>query len=247
MKHNYLFVSLFLLFFLIGCSNKNEEAYNSLIQKGLDALITEEYEKAEAYFEFSLEEKPNDKKAKALLSQTKNFVHSLKSFNDKDYKIALEQANSVINTANGSTALITKSEALSTDIKKIMDEPDTKQDSDYSFDDFKGTYGLYESTPYESTLEYLIIITDSHFIEGGANAGISKSNILDKRIKDNILTIDWFTPEGGGYFSSSGILSLKMETENNQKKIIFTESGSTMYFVTEEQISEAGFILPPDL
>lgn len=247
MKQKYLFICLFFLFFLFSCSNYNEETYNSLIQKGLDALIVEEYEKAEAYFEYSLEEKPNDKKAKVLLSQTKNFVHSLKSFKDKDYKIALEQANSVINTDDGSTSLITKSEALSTDIKEIMDKADNKQDSDYSFDDFKGAYGFYESTPYESTLEYLIIITDSHFIEGGANAGISKSNILDKRIKDDILTIDWFTPEGGGYFSSSGILSLKMETENNQKKIIFTETGSIMYFVTEEQISEAGFSLPPDL
>ncbi|MGX7394247.1 hypothetical protein [Carnobacterium mobile] len=248
MKHKYLFTSLFFLFFLTSCGNKNEEAYTSFIQKGLDALAAEEYEKAEAYFEHTVEEKPEDEKANALLLQTKYFNQSLQSFEDNDYKSSLNHAKSVINIDNGSVALITKSEAIITDIKEIMNETNISQEANYTFEEFKGTYGFYESTPYESSLEYLIIITDSYFIDGELNAGVYlKNNILDKKIKENTLTIEFSTPELGGHGALDGNLSLKIENEDNQKTLIFTESNSILYPITKQHILDAGWTLPPEL
>ena len=67
----YLFLAT--IFVVVGCGNKSEEKYNSAIQKGLDNLAAENYEKATVSFEVALEEKPDDKRAKALLSQTESF------------------------------------------------------------------------------------------------------------------------------------------------------------------------------
>ena len=79
------YVIILSLFFLAACSNASEEAYNSAIQKGLDVIASENYEKAEAYFELALEEKPEDEKAKAYLKQTKAYSNAEKAFDDNDF------------------------------------------------------------------------------------------------------------------------------------------------------------------
>lgn len=266
MRYNYFFSIIFLSIFLMGCGNNRDEAYNSSIQKGLDVLANEEYEKAEAYFEFALEENPKDKKATALLSQTKYYSESLQSFEEEAYDAALKQAESVITIDNGSTALITKSKKIIKDIEAKKNETTelttsdsievdaeniestTEKEPNYTFEDFKGYYGLYESTPYESPLEYLIVLTDSHFIDGESNTGAYlMNNILDKRIKEDVLTIDYFSPETGGDGSSSGTISLKIEKDDTQKKLLFTDSNIIVYPITDQQILDAGWTLPPEL
>lgn len=266
MRCKHFFSTLLVSFILIGCGNKSDEAYNSSIQKGLDVLANEEYEKAEAYFEFALEENPKDKKATALLSQTKYYSESLQSFEEEAYDAALKQAESVITIDNGSTALITKSKKIIEDIEEKMNETmeltnsnsieiptedketNTEKEPSYSFEEFKGSYGLYESTPYESSLEYLIVLTDSHFIDGESNSGsYLMNNILDKRIKGDVLTIDYLSPETGGDGSSSGTISLKLENENTQKTLLFTDSKIIVYPISDQQIIDAGWSLPPEL
>lgn len=118
---NPFFTSIFLvtIFVVVGCGNKSEEKYNNAIQKGLDNLAAENYEKATVSFEMALEEKSDDKRAKALLSQTESFDLALESLENGKLEVALENAKSVKKTKNGSEALIKKSNDLLADIEEI--------------------------------------------------------------------------------------------------------------------------------
>lgn len=113
----YLFLAT--IFVVVGCGNKSEEKYNSAIQKGLDNLAAENYEKATVSFEVALEEKPDDKRAKALLSQTESFDLALESLEDGKLEVAAENAESVKKTKNGSEALIKKSSDILNNIEQI--------------------------------------------------------------------------------------------------------------------------------
>lgn len=55
-------------FLLGGCSNKSEEAFQSAMTDGVEAVANEEYSKAEAFFETALKEKSDDEKAKNYLA-----------------------------------------------------------------------------------------------------------------------------------------------------------------------------------
>lgn len=102
------YVIILSLFFLAACSNASEEAYNSAIQKGLDVIASENYEKAEAYFELALEEKPEDEKAKAYLKQTKAYSNAEKAFDDNDFENAKVEAENVVKIKDGSESLVAK-------------------------------------------------------------------------------------------------------------------------------------------
>ena len=101
-------VLIFSLFFLVACGDASDEAYNSAIQKGLDVIASEKYEKAEAYFELALEEKPEDEKATAYLKQTKAFGIAQKAFDDNDFKNAKVEAENVSKIKGGSESLVEK-------------------------------------------------------------------------------------------------------------------------------------------
>lgn len=113
----YLFLAT--IFVVAGCDNKSEEKYNSAIQKGLDNLAAENYEKATVSFEIALEEKPDDKRAKALLSQTESFDLALESLEDEELELAAENAENVKKTKDGSEALIKKSNDILNNIEQI--------------------------------------------------------------------------------------------------------------------------------
>ncbi|OUL09472.1 hypothetical protein B0533_04720 [Sedimentibacter sp. SX930] len=125
-------VMIFSLFFLVACVNASEEAYNSAIQKGLDVIASEKYEKAEVYFELALEEKPEDEKATAYLMQTKAYGIAQKAFNDNDFENAKVEAENVVKIKTGSESLVEKAtemlgiigdfEALLMEFQKIYDE-----------------------------------------------------------------------------------------------------------------------------
>lgn len=101
-------VLIFSLFFLVACGNASDESYNSAIQKGLDVIASEKYEKAETYFELALEEKPEDEKATAYLKQTKAFGIAQKAFDDNDFKNAKVEAENVSKIKGGSESLVEK-------------------------------------------------------------------------------------------------------------------------------------------
>ena len=68
-KLKLIFVSIMILF-LQGCADNNSK-FNDYLEKGLDSLITEDYAKAEVYFENAVEINNEDRKAQNLLEQTK--------------------------------------------------------------------------------------------------------------------------------------------------------------------------------
>jgi len=110
------------LLFLVGCGNAEQEAYNEAIQKGLDILSAEQYEKAEAYFEIALENQPDDEKAKAYLAQTKIYREAKDFYDGKEYAQALEKAQQVVDSENGLEGLMAKATAI---IEEITDKENT--------------------------------------------------------------------------------------------------------------------------
>ena len=106
----YLLIAGLLL--LVGCGNAGQEAYNEAIQKGLDILSAEQYEKAEAYFEIALENQPDDEKAKAYLAQTQIYREAKVFYDSKEYAEALEKAQQVVDSENGLEGLIAKATTI---------------------------------------------------------------------------------------------------------------------------------------
>ncbi|MBS3678788.1 hypothetical protein KGF86_01025 [Ornithinibacillus massiliensis] len=104
-----LITSLFIIVILTGCS---DEGYHNAIQKGLDYIAIEEYQKAEGAFELALEEKKQDAKATALLSQTSNYLEALTAHELDDIELAEGKAQDVIKETEGSEALIKKAEEI---------------------------------------------------------------------------------------------------------------------------------------
>lgn len=107
---SYLLIAGLLL--LVGCGNAEQEAYNEAIQKGLDILSAEQFEKAEAYFEIALENQPDDEKAKAYLAQTQIYREAKNFYDSKEYAEALEKAKKVVDSENGLEGLIAKATAI---------------------------------------------------------------------------------------------------------------------------------------
>lgn len=112
----YLIPILFILL-LVGCSN---ETYHNAIEKGLDYIASEDYEKAEAAFELALEEKANDEKATTLLNQVRNFRKALEAFDNGDLEEATEMAEKVVDGDEESTALVKKAEELLLEIEQLQ-------------------------------------------------------------------------------------------------------------------------------
>ena len=127
------------LLLLAGCGNAEQEAYNEAIQKGLDILSAEQYEKAEAYFEIALENQPDDEKAKAYLTQTQIYREAKDFYDSKEYAEALEKAQQVVDSENGLEGLISKATAIIEEIaakENYINEEIGKAQTAYDSDNF---------------------------------------------------------------------------------------------------------------
>lgn len=113
--------TLFILFttlLLIGCSN--DESYNNALQKGLDYIANEEYQKAESAFELALDEKKDDEKATALFNQVVFYQEAINAMENNELDLAKESAEKVIKLEGGSSALVNKSEDVITSINEFQ-------------------------------------------------------------------------------------------------------------------------------
>lgn len=120
LKRVLLLTSLLGTFFtLAGCGNQYDEDYNNAIQSGLDALVVEDFDRAEVFFEVATKEKPDEEKSRELLSQTVAYNHAMESFEDGNLKIATENAKKVMTLTNGSDDLVEKSTNLLKKIEEI--------------------------------------------------------------------------------------------------------------------------------
>lgn len=141
-----LFISsLFIFIILAGCSN--DDAYNNSIQKGLDYIASEEYQKAEGAFELALDEKKDDEKAMALLQQTVYYQDALKAIDEGELDSAKEKAEKIITIENGSAALIKNSEDIITSIE-AFEAKLTEVTEEY-----EAALKLFEDNEYEEAEE----------------------------------------------------------------------------------------------
>ncbi|UOE95135.1 hypothetical protein [Alkalihalobacillus sp. LMS39] len=148
--------SLFLLIILMGC---NDEAYNNAIEKGLDYIASEEFQKAEGAFELALGEKKDDGKATALLEQTKLYQEALEAFEDANFEKATDKSELVMIQTEGSNALIKKAEEILSAIEGLQTTL-TEITEKYEL-----AMQYYEENEYEKstiTLEELLSTNLSH-------------------------------------------------------------------------------------
>ena len=172
----YLLIAGLLL--LVGCGNAEQEAYNEAIQKGLDILNAEQYEKAEAYFEIALENQHDDEKAKAYLAQTKLYGEAKGFYDNKDYAEAMGKAHQVIEVENGLEGLTAKA---STIIKEINAK---ENDIDEEIDKAKTVYdsgNLDEALPVIETLLLSEELGNAYFAESKASAEQLQTDIQNKQ------------------------------------------------------------------
>lgn len=116
------------LLLLAGCGNADKEAYNQAIQKGLDSLSAEQYEKAEAYFEIALENQSDDEKATAYLAHTQIYREAKDFHDSKEYAEALAKAKQVVDSDNELEELIAKATAIIEEISAKEDHIDAELD-----------------------------------------------------------------------------------------------------------------------
>ncbi|MCA9766753.1 MAG: hypothetical protein KC455_10100 [Carnobacterium sp.] len=172
---------LIVLFFVVGCSNKSEEIYNSAIQKGLDNLASENYDKAIVSFEIALEEKAGDKQAKDLKSQTEYFDIALKSFEAGNLEKTSENVERVKIIKHGSEALVKKSNDIIEEIKVITT---TKKSFQNQYNDADM---LFKDNDYSGSLEKIKTLLQEDLIDETYYVTIKESSQeLEKSIKNEI-------------------------------------------------------------
>lgn len=163
---------------MVGCGNADREAYNEAIQKGLDSLSAEQYEKAEAYFEIALENQPDDAKAQAYLAQTQIYREAKNLYDSKEYAAALEKAQQVVETDNGLEGLIAKATA-------IIEEIDAKEN--YINEEIGKAQTAYDSGNLDEALpiiEALLLseeLGNAYFAELKAIAEQLQTDIQNKK------------------------------------------------------------------
>lgn len=261
------------MIFLAGCSNGSDEVYNNAIQNGLDVLATGEYLKAETYFELALEEKPDSAKAESLLTQTTSFNEALGFFDSESYQEAIEKSEEVMTFEDGSNALITKASELIEEINKqlrlIAEEESaseieqvtaTEEDAEKTneedlsvnvderrYEDLIGIYALFESVPYESPMELVSFYTDTQYISGLRESSYSTAEILNVEINGDTFTIGYEILETVLESASVGDFMVEIIDSNGQDVLHYLESDLTLYPITEKELIEEGWSLPPAL
>lgn len=183
-KSGIRYLTLAGLLLLAGCGNADQEAYNEAIQKGLDNLSAEQYEKAEAYFEIALETQPEDEKATAYLAQTQICREAKGFYDSKEYAEALEKAQQVVESENGLEGLIATATA-------IIEEINAKEDHiDAEMDKAKTAYdsgNMDEARPVIENLLNSEELSNSYFAEF-KTAG--EQRLMDIQNKQNELAMD---------------------------------------------------------
>lgn len=136
MKKKLFFVMLACLVVLTGCKTEKEQptkspssttqtenksAYNSAMEKGNEAIVNKEFDKAEASFELALEYDSKSEKAKNYLKQVSIYKEALKNFNNKIYSQAFDLANN-LKEISGSKNLARYADELLKQIEQALEE-----------------------------------------------------------------------------------------------------------------------------
>lgn len=136
-------------------------------------------------------------------------------------------------------------------VDKVVETTEKAVDEQiYTYEDFKGTYAMFEGEPYESPISHAITIDDDSVMSHNAisNDGAFEIThsatsvaILEQTIEGTVLTLDW-TWDADYY----GTLELAISYQGNQKNIrnISTEdtflpdNTHTLYPMSEQDLLE---------
>lgn len=120
--------------------------------------------------------------------------------------------------------IVEESEA-STQSKVVVEQ-------DYSYEDFKGTYALFEEEPYSSEILYIFILTEKNYIDIVPEwMEYSVFDIQSTEIKENNLSLNYGTEEG----LTPEFLDLKLKEEEDSFFLLLNNE-HLMYPVTEEEL-----------
>lgn len=164
---------LILVLLLVGCSN--DEAYHTALQKGLDEVASDAYQKAEVAFELALEEKPKDTYAQALLTQVKALQEALSAFKNAQYDEAKRAAEQVTAITNGADSLVKRANAL---IEEVEGEQQQQQKRAQAIDQVND---LIAKKQYNEAKEALVAL------EGDSSEEVQQ---LTKQVDDALANIE---------------------------------------------------------
>ncbi|CAM3117289.1 hypothetical protein [Lactiplantibacillus plajomi] len=103
-------------------SKSSDSGYTRSINKGLDAVAENKFDKALTYFDNALTQKPKDRKAKAYRDQTQAYVDTQSQLKDGDVEKAVTTVTTGSKITNGARSLTTKLAALKKTAKADLDE-----------------------------------------------------------------------------------------------------------------------------
>lgn len=97
-----------LLLLLGGCSSKTDAVYQESIQKGLDAIAEDDFNKAEGLFKAALEAKEDDVKAQAYSEQVKWILKADDLVKQNKIDEAVQALDQSIKVKEGSKVIVSK-------------------------------------------------------------------------------------------------------------------------------------------
>lgn len=105
---------------LYGCNDVSGEAYATAIRNGFDALIAEDYERAEVYFELAQAKADDGNDATLLLEQAKAFNQALNHIDEGHLQEAMGEAEAVVTINSLSESLNVKGQELVAFIEELQ-------------------------------------------------------------------------------------------------------------------------------
>lgn len=122
------------LFSLAGCQPKGNDSasaasaqaaqttssYTAIIRAGRDAVSSKAYDQALGYFQSALLTKTGDKKATALVKQTKALIEAQNSLSKNSFNAAKSSAAAVKTVTGGDSSLNSAADELLTTINKVQ-------------------------------------------------------------------------------------------------------------------------------
>lgn len=113
-----LIVGVLIISFLVGgCSNKSEEAFQSSMTDGIEAVANEEYSKAEVFFEIALKEKSDDSKAKNYLVGIEKLQELLKKQDEGEFEEGLKLSAAIMEDKNTPDTIKKKAKKADEELK----------------------------------------------------------------------------------------------------------------------------------
>ncbi|GGL48875.1 hypothetical protein [Sporolactobacillus putidus] len=109
---------LLMTLLLSACGSQGSAAYNQAMKEGFDAVTAGNYDQAVTAFEKALADKKADRRATALLEETRVLKSAEESLNKGNWNKAIYSADTVINQTNVDQTVLTKAQTIKNEALK---------------------------------------------------------------------------------------------------------------------------------